>query len=91
MCRPHFLKLISVQCIIRPCRATFPPQINSRACTANRHSIVKVSTSTHTRVRSLHSYNFIINTVWWSSILYLSRSLPLSNTIHLVVLSFNYG
>ena len=52
---------------------------------------VKVSTSTHTRVRSLHSYNFIINTVWWSSILYLSRSLPLSNTIHLVVLSFNYG
>ena len=38
--RPHFLKLISVQCVIRPCRATFPPQINSRACTAIRHSIV---------------------------------------------------
>ena len=37
---PHFLKLISVQCVIRPCRATFPPQINSRACTANRHYIV---------------------------------------------------
>ena len=29
-----------MQCVIRPCRATFPPQINSRACTANRHSTV---------------------------------------------------
>ena len=41
MCRPHFLKLISVQCVIRPCR----PQINSRACTANtsnRHYIVDI-------------------------------------------------
>ena len=40
-CRPHFLKLISMQCVIRPCRATFPPPpINSRACTATRHHIV---------------------------------------------------
>ena len=43
---------------------------------------ITVSTSTHTRVRSVHSYHFIINTAWWPSILYASRSFLLRNTIH---------
>ena len=70
-CRPHFLKLISVQCVILPCTATPPPPppINSRACTAFRHHIV--------------GPNFIcVTRMWWCPIFRKKRYVTLEWMVH---------
>ena len=72
-------------CYVKKIYGTFGVEMR-----AYGQKLVKFCTHTHTRL-SYSSIDCIINTVWWPSILYVSRSLLLSNTIHLVVLSFNYG
>ena len=67
MCRPHFLKLISVQCVIRPCRPTFPSQINSRACTAIRHHIIELLVRWIVCAFSMFNRNVMFKKSWWLS------------------------